>query len=105
MTVASLVLFLLKLSDSDKQLNRVALVLPLLMVMIAWLMVSTVRYPSGKRVDLQTRTRFRTFVALIVIIGLMLFFKEIAFMGLCLGYIFFGLIRQWRRARVAKGTR
>jgi CDP-diacylglycerol---serine O-phosphatidyltransferase len=105
MTVASLVLFLLKLSDSDKQLNRLALVLPLLMVMIAWLMVSTVRYPSGKRVDLQTRTRFRTFVALIVIIGLMLFFKEIAFMGLCLGYIFFGLIRQWRRARVAKGTR
>jgi CDP-diacylglycerol--serine O-phosphatidyltransferase len=105
MTVASLVLFLLKLSDSDKQLNRVALVLPLLMVMIAWLMVSTVRYPSGKRVDLQTRTRFRTFVTLIVIIGLMLFFKEIAFMSLCLGYIFFGLIRQWRRARVAKGTR
>jgi CDP-diacylglycerol---serine O-phosphatidyltransferase len=105
MTVASLVLFLLKLSDSDKQLNRLALVLPLLMVMIAWLMVSTVRYPSGKRVDLQTRTRFRTFVVVIVIIGLMLFFKEIAFMGLCLGYIFFGLIRQWRRARAAKGVR
>jgi CDP-diacylglycerol---serine O-phosphatidyltransferase len=105
MTVASLVLFLLKLSDSDKQLNRLALVLPLLMVMIAWLMVSTVRYPSGKRVDLQTRTRFRTFVALIVVIGLILFFKEIAFMGLCLGYIFFGLIRQWRRARLAKAPR
>lgn len=105
MTVASLVLFLLKLSDSDKQLNRLALVLPLLMVMIAWLMVSTVRYPSGKRVDLQTRTRFRTFVALIVILGLILFFKEIAFMGLCLGYIFFGLIRQWRRARLAKAPR
>jgi len=105
MTVASLVLFLLKLSDSDKQLNRLALVLPLLMVMIAWLMVSTVRYPSGKRVDLQTRTRFRTFVALIVILGLILFFKEIAFMGLCLGYIFFGLIRQWRRARLSKAPR
>ena len=33
-TVASLVLFLLKLADSDKSLNRVALVLPFLMVLI-----------------------------------------------------------------------
>ncbi|HZZ18623.1 MAG TPA: CDP-diacylglycerol--serine O-phosphatidyltransferase [Opitutaceae bacterium] len=105
MTVASLVLFLLKLSDSDKSLNRLALVLPLLMVMIAWLMVSTVRYPSGKKVDLQTQTRFRTFVALIVVLGLMVFFKEVAFMSLCLGYIFFGIIRQWRRGRIPKAPR
>jgi CDP-diacylglycerol--serine O-phosphatidyltransferase len=105
MTVASLVLFLLKLSDSDKSLNRFALVLPFLMVLIAFLMMSTVRYPSGKKVDLQTQTRLRTFALLILLIGLMLVFKEIAFMCLCLGYIFFGLVRHWRRPRVAKVAR
>jgi len=105
MTVASLVLFLLKLSESDKSLNKFALVLPFLMVLIAVLMMSTVRYPSGKRVDLQTQTRLRTFVALIVLIGLMLVFKEIAFMALCLGYIFFGLVRHWRRTRPARMPR
>jgi CDP-diacylglycerol--serine O-phosphatidyltransferase len=106
MTVASVVLFLLKLSDSDKSLNWLALVLlPVLMCMISFLMVSTVRYPSGKRVDLQTRTRFRTFLAVILVIGLMIFFREIAFMGLCLGYIFFGIIRSYRRFRMARASR
>jgi CDP-diacylglycerol--serine O-phosphatidyltransferase len=105
MTVASLVLFLLKLSDSDKSLNRFALALPFLMLLIAVLMMSTVRYPSGKKVDLQTQARLRTFVLLILLIGLMLVFKEIAFMSLCLGYIFFGLVRHWRRSRLARVPR
>src|ERR1017187_3966375 len=50
-TVASLVLFLLKLDDADKSLNWFALVLPFLMLLIAFLMMSPVRYPSGKNVD------------------------------------------------------
>ncbi|HEY5227863.1 MAG TPA: CDP-diacylglycerol--serine O-phosphatidyltransferase [Opitutaceae bacterium] len=105
MTVASLVLFLLKLSDSDKSLNRFALALPFLMLLIAVLMMSTVRYPSGKKVDLQTQARLRTFVLLILLIGLMLVFKEIAFLSLCLGYIFFGLVRHWRRSRLSRVPR
>jgi CDP-diacylglycerol--serine O-phosphatidyltransferase len=99
MTVASLVLFLLKLSESDKSLNRFALVLPFLMLLIASLMMSTVRYPSGKQVDMQTKTRVRTFVLMMLVIGLIVVFKEVAFLCLCLGYIFFGLIRHWRRPR------
>jgi CDP-diacylglycerol---serine O-phosphatidyltransferase len=105
MTVASVVLFLLKLGDSDKSLNRLALVLPLLMGLIAYLMVSTFRYPSGKRVDLQTQTRFRTFLGVILVLGLMVVFREVAFMGLCLGYIFYGVLRHWRRGRMPKGPR
>ena len=105
MTVASLVLFLLKLDDSDKSLNWFALVLPFLMVIVALLMMSTVRYPSGKRVDLQTQTRLRTFVALLVVIGFGIAFREVAFMCLCLGYIFFGLGRHWRRSRPARIAR
>jgi CDP-diacylglycerol--serine O-phosphatidyltransferase len=105
MTVASVVLFLLKLDDSDKSLNWFALGLPFLMVVIALLMMSTVRYPSGKKVDLQTKTRLRNFVLLLVLIGFGIAFREIAFMGLCLGYIFFGLIRHWRRPRVARMAR
>jgi CDP-diacylglycerol--serine O-phosphatidyltransferase len=99
MTVASLVLFLLKLSESDKSLNRFAIILPFLMLLIASLMMSTVRYPSGKQVDMQTKTRMRTFVLMMLSIGLVVVFKEIAFLCLCLGYIFFGLVRHWRRPR------
>ncbi len=101
-TVAAIVLFLLKLGDDDKSLNRFALVLPFLMVLIAFLMMSTVRYPSGKNVDLQTQTRFRTLVALLALIGLGIIFKEVVLLALFLGYIFFGLIRHWRKPRPAR---
>lgn len=98
-TVAALVLFLLRLADSDKSLNRFALLLPFLMLLVAILMMSTVRYPSGKKVDLQTRTRLRRFAAFIVFIGLIVFYREVAMLSTCLGYIFYGLIRHWRRPR------
>jgi CDP-diacylglycerol--serine O-phosphatidyltransferase len=71
------------------------------MLLIAFLMMSTVRYPSGKNVDLQTRTRLRTFVVFLVFIGLLLLYKEIAVLAAFLGYIFFGLFRHWRRPRAA----
>jgi CDP-diacylglycerol--serine O-phosphatidyltransferase len=101
-TVASLVLFLLKLDDADKSLSWFALILPFLMLLIAFLMMSSYRYPSGKNLDLQTQTRLRTFVVLLVLVGIVLRFREVALLGLFLMYIFFGLIRHWRRSRPAK---
>jgi CDP-diacylglycerol--serine O-phosphatidyltransferase len=103
-TVASIVLFLLKLADTDKSLKSWALALPFLMLLIAFLMVSTVRYPSGKNVDLQTKTRLRSFVIFLGIAGLVLAFKEIGMLCTCLGYIFFGLFRHWRRPKRTKAA-
>jgi CDP-diacylglycerol--serine O-phosphatidyltransferase len=96
-TVASLVLFLLHLSAADRSLRYWALALPPLMLLIAILMVSTVRYPSGKSVDLQTKARLRVLVLFVVLIGFVVLFKEYAMVCICLGYIFYGLIRHWRR--------
>lgn len=96
-TVAAMVLFLLHLADSFQSLNRFGLILPLLMLLIAYLMMSTVRFPSGKKLDLQTQTRFRWLVGIIIIIALLVKYREIAALGICLAYIFYGLIRHWRR--------
>ena len=101
-TVASLVLFLLRLAENDRSLHLWGLALPPLLGLIAVLMVSTVRYPSGKNIGLQTKTRLLPFVGFLVVLGgLLLLFKEIALLVIALGYIFFGLIRQWRRPRPA----
>jgi CDP-diacylglycerol--serine O-phosphatidyltransferase len=105
MTVAATVLFILKLAESDRSLKSWALVLPFLMLLVAFLMMSTVRYPSGKKVDMQTQTRLRPFIGLLVVIGLVIFYKEIAVLGICLGYIFFGLIRYVRRGRPGVETK
>ena len=96
-TVASLVLFLLHLSSLDKSLRLWALALPPLMLLIAILMVSTVRYPSGKNLNLQTKARLQFLVGFVVLAGLVVLFKEYALVCACLGYIFYGLVRQWRR--------
>jgi CDP-diacylglycerol--serine O-phosphatidyltransferase len=97
-TVAALVLFLLKLASTDKSLKSWAIALPFLMLLIGLLMMSTVRYPSGKGIDLQTKMKFRSFAGALALVGLVLFFKEYALLGVCLSYIFFGLIRHWRRS-------
>lgn len=95
-TVASLVLFLLKLAEMDRSLKLWALALVPLMLLVAFLMMSTVRYPSGKTVDLQTTTKVRTFIIVLVVIAAVVLYKEIGVLGVCLGYIFFGLFRQIR---------
>jgi CDP-diacylglycerol--serine O-phosphatidyltransferase len=104
-TVASLVLFLLHLAENDRALHIWALFLPPLLSVIAVLMVSTVRYPSGKNIDMQTKTRLLPFVAFLVFLGGLALFKEITLMAVALGYIFYGLIRQWRRPRGGGGNR
>ena len=101
-TVAATVLFLLKLADADKSLNQFALALPLLMLLIAILMMSSVRYPSVKKLDLQTETRFRRLVGCVIFLGLLLLFREETAICTCLAYIFFGLIRHWRRQRALR---
>jgi len=103
-TVASLMLLLLARNDADKSLDYFALALPFLMLLVALLMMSTVRYPSGKKVDLQTRTTLRPFAGLLVLAVLIFLFKEIALLLVCLGYIFYGLLRQVRQAPNRKAS-
>lgn len=99
-TVASLVLFLLKVAEGDRLLHRWALVLPVLMALIAVLMVSTVRYPSGKHLDLQTKTRLTTFILVFIIVAGILLFNEIGLLAVMLGYIGYGLLRHVRKMTV-----
>lgn len=105
-TVAALVLFLLNLAEHDRSLQRWALVLPVLMLLVAILMVSTVRYPSGKQIDFQTKTKLTTLIVYVVIGAAVVVYKEYGMLAACLGYIFFGLIRHLRRPpeAVAEGS-
>jgi CDP-diacylglycerol--serine O-phosphatidyltransferase len=86
-TVAATMLFLLQLAESDKSLHRVALVLPFLMLMIGLLMMSTIRYPSGKNLNMQTQTRVRPFLALLVHATLVVLYKVVGLLVICLGYV------------------
>ena len=103
-TVAALVLFLLNLAAHDRTLERWAIGLPLLMLLIAMLMVSTIRYPSGKQLDLQTKTKLPSFIIFLTVAAAVVVFKEVAMLVVMLGYIFFGIGRHLRRRRTRPAT-
>lgn len=91
--IASLVLVL-----TTFELNQFAVILPPLMLLIAWLMVSNIPYPSFKNLSWHSHinpTKFIAFIAAGATILVLL--KYIAFAVLFLSYIFYGLIRHLRK--------
>lgn len=96
-TVASLVLLLLNMSANAREMRQLTLALPLILVLVSFLMVSTVRYPSFKQINWETRTRFRTFVIVFVGIVLVVRLQEVALFFLFLGYIAYGLFAHYQR--------
>jgi CDP-diacylglycerol--serine O-phosphatidyltransferase len=90
---AGVIVSLVLLINAVEDLKRWVLLLPVLMVLIAFLMVSTIRYPSFKQVDWRTRARFGTFVVFLVLIAFIFFFHQFALVFIFLGYVLFGLGR------------
>jgi CDP-diacylglycerol--serine O-phosphatidyltransferase len=86
--IASLVLVMNRFD-----LKSWALMLPFLMLLIAYLMISNVPYPSFKHIDWSTETKLRAFVIVISICAILLLLKELSFAILSLSYVFYGLIR------------
>ncbi len=96
-TVATLVLLLLNLAANARELRQLTVALPLLLILVSFLMVSTVRYPSFKQVNWETKTRFRSFVGLIIVGVVVWRLREISFFFLFLAYISYGLFTHYQR--------
>jgi CDP-diacylglycerol---serine O-phosphatidyltransferase len=96
-TVATLVLLLLNLAANARELRQLTVGLPLLLILVSFLMVSTIRYPSFKQVNWETKTRFRTFVGVFITVIVVWRLQEVAFFFLFLAYIFYGLFAHYQR--------
>jgi len=104
--VASLTLFMMWVEDKDFAQGKWRFLLPVLMLFLSWMMVSRVRYPSFKSLDLRaTRTFTKTLVA-ILFVGCVIVLREKilvfvlpAFFTLYLiyGFVRPRLSRAWRR--------
>jgi CDP-diacylglycerol--serine O-phosphatidyltransferase len=96
-TVATLVLLLLNMSANARELRQLTLALPLILILVSFLMVSTVRYPSFKQVNWETKTRVRSFIAVFVGVVVIWRWWEVSCFFLFLAYIFYGLFAHYRR--------
>lgn len=97
--VASLVLAYI---NSGFDMHGFGLVMPLLMLAIAFLMISNIPYPSFKEIDWQTNLKFRSFILLMLCLCVAFVFKEFSFALLFFVYITYGPIRYLYRLYKAK---
>ena len=70
-----------------------ALILPPLMLLIAWLMVSDISYPSFKKLDWTTQAKWNTFIISVVMTAFVFLVKNVVLAVLFLGYVFYGIMR------------
>jgi CDP-diacylglycerol--serine O-phosphatidyltransferase len=95
--VASLTLFMIWWDEKEFATGRWRYLLPVLLLFLSWMMVSNVRYPSFKTLDLRaTRTFTKTLVA-ILFLGSILIFREklLVFVlpAFFTAYLIYGFIR------------
>ncbi|MGA2178753.1 MAG: CDP-diacylglycerol--serine O-phosphatidyltransferase [Verrucomicrobiota bacterium] len=104
--VASLTLFIMWVEEKDFPKGKWRFLLPVLMLFLSWMMVSHVRYPSFKSLDLRaTRTFTKTLVAILFVGGVVVLRGKILVFLLPLfftAYLIYGFVRPsisraWRR--------
>jgi CDP-diacylglycerol--serine O-phosphatidyltransferase len=97
--VASLTYFLMWYNENvrDFAASKWRYVLPFIMVFLSYMMVSNVKYPSFKNLNLRTRRKFSTMVVFILLIGAALILRDLVlpiFVPLIFtSYLLYGFIR------------
>ncbi len=95
--VASLTLFMIWWDEKEFAKGSWKYALPVLMLFLSWMMVSEVKYPTFKTLDLKaTRTFTKTLMAIIFIGSVLTFREKILFWILpafFTGYLIYGFIR------------
>ena len=95
--VASLTLFIMWVEEKDFPKGKWRFLLPVLMLFLSWMMVSHVRYPSFKSLDLRaTRTFTKTLVAILFVGGVVVLRGKILVFLLPLfftAYLIYGFVR------------
>ena len=104
--VASLTLFIMWVEEKDFTVGYLRFLLPVLLLFLSWMMVSRVRYPSFKSLDLRATRTFTKMLVIILFAGCVLVLREkiLVFMlpafftlYLIYGFVRPRLSRAWRR--------
>lgn len=95
--VASLTLFMIWWDEKEFATGNWRYVLPVLLLFLSWMMVSNVKYPSFKTLDLRaTRTFTKTLVAILFLGSIVIFREKILVFVLPVfftAYLIYGFIR------------
>ena len=91
--ISALTLFVLWVSDTGKDLNRLKIVFLILMLFLSFLMVSSIRYPSFKKVTWNTQKSLGWVVVAFILLLLTIIYHEWLPALLMVIYAVYGLVR------------
>ena len=93
--IGSLTLTLLWLDGTDREIGRWKYALPGLMVLLSFLMVSNLEYPSFKSINWRTRRSFHWMLGSIILLALTIKAWQWMPTVLFVSYLLYGLVRPW----------
>ena len=101
--IASLTFLLNDFYQGDRELGAWKFVLAGAMLMLSWLMVSDIRYPSFKKVGWKTRGTLGAIVVGVVLIFMTIQFRYVMPVLLFSAYLVYGLFRPYVSQRLRRG--
>lgn len=97
--VASLTLLIIQLNEKDKSLGKWGYLLAVVLVLLSWMMVSTVKYPSFKSLGMRSSSTFTKLLLFALFLGFILVLRErilyYVLPGFFTLYLVYGFIRPW----------
>lgn len=93
--IVSLTLFLIWLDGENREIGKWKYALPVLLVLLSYLMVSSIEYPSFKSINLRTRRSFHWVLVSIFVLAFTVLNWQWMPMVLFVSYLIYGLIRPW----------
>lgn len=93
--IVSLTLTLLWLNGENREIGKWKYALPALMLLLSYLMVSSIEYPSFKAVNWRTRRSFHWVLSAILLVLVTFKFWQWMPTVLFVSYLLYGLVRPW----------
>ncbi|MGB0610186.1 MAG: CDP-diacylglycerol--serine O-phosphatidyltransferase [Verrucomicrobiales bacterium] len=100
--ISALTLFVLWVSETEKDLNRLKIVFLVLMLFLSYLMVSSIRYPSFKKVTWSTHKSLGWVVVAFILLMLTIIYHQWLPALLMVLYAVYGLVRPFIGKKLRK---
>ncbi len=98
----SLTLLILWLNEHERALGKWKWAILLIMVLLSFMMISKVRYPSFKNLNWAMERPFYVLVVAVIIVALLAKFYEVGLAIVFVSYLVYGLVRPWVRRNIRK---
>jgi CDP-diacylglycerol--serine O-phosphatidyltransferase len=103
--VASLTLLIVQLNEKDRTLGRWGYLLPVVLIFLSAMMVSTVRYPSFKSLGLRSTSTFTKAIIAALCIGLLVVLRNVILIYVLPAFFTLYLVYGFIRPRISRQVR